>query len=318
MTQRTCNLDALRHLLAAAVIVSHAWPLAYGPGTLEPLESLTGISLGGWAVGAFFFISGLLIASSAERKPAKQFWTARARRIVPGLGVALVVTLGLAMACGSTADPKEATTWYLRALTLISIEHRLPDAFVTNPYPEVVNGPLWSLSHEVIAYGVCASFVWAGCFRKPMGVMILLVAAASLALAHDFLPGRFATFAPLFFAFALGMAAHWWKPRALPFLVAALAIAPFLTVLPLSLAPGFAGFCLVALALCLPAFPLKTDASYGLYIYGWPIAQTIVFAFPGVPPLHLATLSVLATYPVALASWHYVERSCLKPRLSAA
>jgi peptidoglycan/LPS O-acetylase OafA/YrhL len=57
---RTGNLDTLRLLLAASVVVSHAWPLALGPGTAEPLSALTGHSLGGWAVALFFFLSGLL------------------------------------------------------------------------------------------------------------------------------------------------------------------------------------------------------------------------------------------------------------------
>ena len=83
-SDRSENLNALRLLLAMAVIMSHAWPLALGPGTLEPLEHLTGHSLGGWAVGVFFFISGMLITASAERKSMWRFWTARARRIIPG------------------------------------------------------------------------------------------------------------------------------------------------------------------------------------------------------------------------------------------
>ena len=83
---RSVNLDALRLMLAAAVVVSHAWPLALGPGTAEPLAALTGHALGGWAVGLFFFLSGLLVTASAERRGARAFWAARARRIVSGAG----------------------------------------------------------------------------------------------------------------------------------------------------------------------------------------------------------------------------------------
>jgi peptidoglycan/LPS O-acetylase OafA/YrhL len=76
---RTGNLDTLRLLLAASVVVSHAWPLALGPGTAEPLSALTGHSLGGWAVALFFFLSGLLVTASAERRDARAFWVARFR-----------------------------------------------------------------------------------------------------------------------------------------------------------------------------------------------------------------------------------------------
>src|SRR6056297_142596 len=161
-TDRSRNLDLLRHLLAVAVIVSHAWPLALGPGTPEPFEEMTGRALGGWAVGVFFFISGLLIAASADRRGVLAFWTARARRLIPGLFVALLVTLALAMVSGSSADVAEATAWLFRAITLVSIEHRLTGAFDANPYPGVVNGPLWSLFHEVAAYAICAALVWSG------------------------------------------------------------------------------------------------------------------------------------------------------------
>ena len=103
---RANNLHALRLGLAAAVVISHAWPLAQGAGTTEPLELLTGHSLGGWAVGLFFFLSGLLIAGSAERSTATRFWLARARRILPGLSVALLVTLALAASTGAQAMPR--------------------------------------------------------------------------------------------------------------------------------------------------------------------------------------------------------------------
>ncbi len=65
---RAANLDALPLLLAAAVIVSLARPLALGPGAPEPLSLATGHSLGGWAVLLFFFLSGLLVSGSAERR----------------------------------------------------------------------------------------------------------------------------------------------------------------------------------------------------------------------------------------------------------
>ena len=118
---RSANLDALRLVLAAAVIVSHAWPLALGPGTPEPLASATGHALGGWAVLLFFFLSGLLVSGSAERRSLRAFWVARARRILPGLGAALFLTLALALASGATPGAAEAVLWFARALTLVSI-----------------------------------------------------------------------------------------------------------------------------------------------------------------------------------------------------
>jgi peptidoglycan/LPS O-acetylase OafA/YrhL len=310
---RVANLDVLRLVLAAAVIVSHAWPLSLGPGTPEPLVAATGQSLGGWAVLLFFFLSGLLVSGSAERRSARAFWAARARRLLPGLGAALLVTLALALACGATPSLAEAGVWFARAFTLVSIEHRIPGAFAGNPYPEVVNGPLWSLFHEVAAYAICLLILRTGMLRRPAGLGALVVASTMLALAHDPLPGRLATFAPLFGAFAAGMAGHALRNRIRLGLPAALLCLAATLALPPPLAVAALGYAALTLALRAPALPLGADLSYGLYIYGWPVAQTIVHLRPGLAPAELAALSLACTLPLAAASWHLVERPALRP-----
>lgn len=299
------NLHALRLALAAAVVISHAWPLAQGAGTAEPLEALTGHSLGGWAVGLFFFLSGLLIAGSAERSAPARFWAARARRLLPGLAFALAVTLGLAALSGAALTPGVALAYVLRGLTLVSLEHHLPGAFAAAPMAEVVNGPLWSLAHEVAAYGLCWGAVRLGLLRHAAGLACL--AAAALALwAAPGLPTRAATFAPLFLAFALGMLAHALRHR--------LSLSPRLTLFLLLLAPlgwplaiAALGHGALVLAFRLPARPLTRDLSYGVYLCGWPVAQALVHHLPGLTAPGLAVLTLAAVVPFALASWHLVE-----------
>jgi peptidoglycan/LPS O-acetylase OafA/YrhL len=297
-------------------VVSHAWPLALGPGTAEPLAALTGHSLGGWAVALFFFLSGLLVTASAERRSALAFWVARARRIVPGLGAALLVTLAMAMASGAVPGPGEAIAWFARALTLFSIEHRISGAFAGNPYPEVVNGPLWSLSHEVAAYAVCALVVASGAARRPFAVLGLVALAALASAMFDTLPARAATFTPLFLAFALGMAAHVFRARIALRPVLALLLLPLVPVLPWPLAVAALGYACLALALRAPRIALPGDFSYGVYIYGWPVAQALVHLHPGIGPGALALASLAATLPFAVASWHLVEQPLL-PRTRA-
>lgn len=306
---RANNLHALRLVLAMAVIASHAWPLALGPGTPEPLEALTGHSLGGWAVGLFFFLSGLLIARSAERQDVFGFLRARARRLLPGLGVAVVVTLVLAVLSGAVPSVAEAVEWLVRAVTLVSIEHRISGAFANAPYPEVVNGPLWSLSHEVAAYVLCWGAARLGLLRSPVGMTVLGLSALAL-WAMPGLTGRVAVFAPLFVAFALGMLVWALRDRVV--------LSPWVTVGLLVLAPlgwplamAAVGHGALVLAFRLPARPLAVDLSYGAYLYGWPVAQTIVHHAPGLSPVALAVASVAAVLPFAWASWHLVERPAL-------
>lgn len=310
-SERSINLNALRLLLAASVIISHAWPLAIGPNAPEPLEELTGLSLGGWAVGIFFFLSGMLIAASAERKSASAFWRARFQRIIPGLCVALLVTLMLAFASGATATFQQSMLWFMRAITLVSIEHRLPAAFADNPYPLVVNGPLWSLFYEVAAYAICWVFTCVFGARSAALLAVLGVVIVALHYNLNILPGRLSTFLPLFTAFALGVAAHVFRDRIRITPLVALVALTLATVLPLSFAMGFAAVGLVVLSLFLPAWQLKQDASFGLYIYGWPVSQTLVALAPGMAPVDLAIWTLIVTYPIAILSWHFVERPAL-------
>jgi peptidoglycan/LPS O-acetylase OafA/YrhL len=306
------TLAALRLALAVAVVVSHAWPLALGPGTDEPLLALTGRSLGGWAVLSFFFLSGILITGSAERQPALAFWTARVRRILPGLGAALIVTLAFATLSGATATLTEMAVYLVRGLTLVSIEHQVTGAYPSNPIPGIVNGPVWSLFHEVAAYLICTLAVRSGLTRHRAGVALLVVAA--LVLMHiPGLPARVETFAPLFAAFACGMAV--WHLRASLHLDARMFL-PALLLLPFgtaAIAPAL-GAALLLVAFCGPARHLRADLSYGTYLYGWPVAQLIVHLLPGIGPLELALLSTLATLPLAAASWYLIEHPSLRRR----
>ena len=89
---RDNNFNLIRLCAATAVLVSHAWPLTRGPGTVEPLQRLTGHSLGTLAVYVFFAVSGFFVSASfARRASAADFLAARALRLFPALTVSLVL-----------------------------------------------------------------------------------------------------------------------------------------------------------------------------------------------------------------------------------
>lgn len=163
---RAAGLDHVRLVAALAVLISHAWPLALGRGMPEPLAGLLGSKLGGLAVLVFFFLSGVLISQSAHNAMKKNrkllFVESRVRRIYPGLLVALVITVLIAIATGATPTVPEAVLYVVRALSLVSLEHNLTGAFSNNPYPDAVNGPLWTLFYEVLCYALIAGVIWLG------------------------------------------------------------------------------------------------------------------------------------------------------------
>lgn len=90
---RDNNLNLIRICAALAVLVSHAWPLSLGLGTVQPLQAATGFALGSLGLFVFFAISGFLIARSYDRQPTLAFWVAsRVLRLFPALAAVLVLT----------------------------------------------------------------------------------------------------------------------------------------------------------------------------------------------------------------------------------
>jgi len=54
------------------------------------------------------------------------------------------------------------------------------------------------------------------------------------------------------------------------------------------------------------------DYSYGLYIYAFPIGQTLRQCFPAIQPLELFPVASVLTLGCAMLSWHCVEQPALR------
>jgi peptidoglycan/LPS O-acetylase OafA/YrhL len=53
------------------------------------------------------------------------------------------------------------------------------------------------------------------------------------------------------------------------------------------------------------------DYSYGLYVYAFPVQQTIIARVPGLTSVELFAVSFAATLALAAVSWHALERPAL-------
>ncbi|MGB0505147.1 MAG: acyltransferase family protein [Pikeienuella sp.] len=322
---RNNNFDIVRLVAAMGVVVSHAWPLSLGAGTVEPMEHATGVALGGLSVFVFFFLSGLLVTESAHRWSDRKlvFVVARVGRIFPGLFVALLVTVAIAAISGGDFGMAEAGRYIAKGLSLISIEHSLTGAFADTPYPGAVNGPLWTLFYEVLCYIIIAGLTWVGILSLRIGwaAVMLGIAALYVVISLGMMPEgavfyRLTVFAPLAMAFAMGGFA--WRIRALlPLSWIGGIVLVALTALTLIVFGEPAGkpiliftcgYGCLLIAYCTPPMKMPGDISYGVYIYGWPVTQLVVWiAAPASAPV-AALLSALAVVPFAAASWVMVEK----------
>jgi peptidoglycan/LPS O-acetylase OafA/YrhL len=337
---RANNFDALRLVAAGLVILSHSFLIADGNENHEPLVMLTAqpardlpgqANLGHVGVFIFFVISGFLVTQSYEQtgEPLR-FLAKRALRIFPGLFAALLIAAFVIGPIATTLPPAEyfqraEVYGYVVGNTLLNLTvHELPGVLMVDNHVGLeINGSLWTLRYEFMMYVMVMVL---GMLRLLELRVLLLVLALGLAYYYVEALGFLDTFGWLLAFFAMGMVLYKLRDSrlfdrrlALLALLAVAASIPIRQFIPLF--SIFGGYLAIYLALDrrLPIIPATRfgDLSYGLYIYGWPIAALVMYATGGRASwwqLFALTLPLAAL--TAHLSWRFVEEPCLrlKPR----
>lgn len=328
------NFNLLRILAALGVLVSHAYPIALGAGTPEPLSAiLGGVTLGTVSVMMFFSISGFFITRSfAGRRSVGQFFKARTLRLFPALVVVLLVTLFVAGMWLTTAAAgafwAAAPKYFLRNLTLFAPLYDLPGVFVSNPYGQAINGSLWTLNYEVLCYlGVVLAGL-AGLLTRPLWFAVALLgfaAAYGVNMTHTLHP-RIDNLLLLGLPFVIGMAFWVWRrviplsfPLAAAFLGLALLLRQTAIIEPvLALALSYTTFVIgYAKIPVIAGYQRMGDYSYGTYVYAFP-AQQMLASFGVVTPFANMALALPLTLLCAVLSWHLVEAPAMRLKLKSA
>ena len=326
------GFDALRFLAATCVLVGHSWPL-----TGRKPEPFPGgwDTLGGIGVGIFFVISGFLVAASRERSATVgSFLNKRALRILPGFTLVCLLSvflLGPALTTLPLADyfDHSQTRIYFANLTMFDVQLALPGVFADNVYPHAVNGSTWTLPIECFMYLLLALGGLLLRYRWTLALITLAAIAAfqlrglqwagSGAHLWTTLPAYYTVKYGIFFG--LGTCAYLWR-RELPLSPAAAIIlwaAAILTrnmpfaIVPYMLALTYSTLVIAALPWrALTGFGRWGDYSYGMYLFAFPVQQTIVhFAGPDLPHLTDILLCFGVTLVLAALSWHFVEEPTL-------
>lgn len=333
-------LNAIRLCLALLVILGHAFPL----GGFEPIKVGPFVhgGLHGYAVEAFFVISGYLIFASGMRTTTLGYLWRRLLRIYPAWFAAITATAFIAAPLGARLEPGATWEWrsalgyVLGALDLKPSQDGVDSTLLTVPWAGTWNGSLWTLFYEAAAYlGIALLCAWAP-VRSRLAKLVP-AAAAAMTLAYVALPpGAVAGMLPeaigsiaenglrLWTFFAWGMVAYIYRDRiratrlvaagaGIVFLLAAHLtgipawMSTALTLPSLSIAVLFAG-------VLLPwRFGRTTDLSYGTYVYAFPVQQLLILL--GVAQYGWAATAVacvVGTLPLAWLSWKLVEQPALR------
>lgn len=323
---RDNHFNLIRMFAASGVLVSHAYPIAWGPGAVQPLSRWLDMTLGTVCVYIFFAISGFFIAKSFDRGQSRtRFLEARALRLFPALITVLVLTVLVAGLFLTTAPPgvywADVPGYLIRNLTLASLDYDLPGVFETVPYGPPINGSLWTLFYEVVCYAGVFLAGMLGLLRKPRlfaGAFALVVLAC---IATPYLPvhSKLASLANLALPFAIGTAMYVWRAH-IPMhwsvtlgltLLAALThgSAAFAPLFVLALSYGVLWLGLVRMPALL-AYNRLGDYSYGIYIYAFPLQQ-LAASMGAVTPFSNMAIAFPATLICAVLSWHLVEKPAL-------
>lgn len=309
---RSNNLNLVKFIAALFVIISHAYPLCKGAEYNDILSDLSrnSIAFGSLAVAIFFMSSGFFVTKSLlKSKDSKKYLHNRFIRIFPPLWFTLIVCIvvcGLFFSTYSLGKYFLSSDFFKYCLNFILIPiHNLPGVFMNNIYPDVINGPLWTLPIEFVCYLVLLlAYKLNLVNKKSYKYVALLVIVAFVGI--NLIPLSIKGYIQPCFLFFWG--SFYWIYRDkitmnnTYFLISLVAF-----VLLIVLGYGqvasflFVPYLTLYIAFCLPQCNNRLaslgNLSYDIYLCGWPIQQMIISLFGG---SMLVGMNILISIPLSI------------------
>ncbi len=341
--------DVLRFILASLVIVHHSYALLGIANTNLFTQFTVGqLDLGAFAVGSFFIISGFLVTQSLlNTNTLVAYFSKRFLRLFPALFLSLflsAILLGPFITSQSIMEYYTGThgTSPLRfiflnfTLNIFGYDYSIRDLFVHNPHPYAVNGSLWTLKHEFVSYVILAGLFSFGILQRPKLLLMFTGFIGWAYLSNKFMGtllfGKLTTewwifhiveypfFLSLLWLFLLGSMLYIYREH----VFVSTKMLVFVTgLLLISIRLGylyyvwhlFFPYLLISFAILLPFswFSKYGDFSYGIYIYAFPVQQTLVFAlYPHIGVRRMMVYSFFITLLISILSWYLVEKPALR------
>ncbi|MDB5687836.1 MAG: acyltransferase [Rhizorhabdus sp.] len=324
------GFDFWRFLLSTCVIFLHSFHVAYG--TFAGGDRIAAFNPFFAAIlPVFFGLSGFLVAGSALRTAdLKTFLGFRALRLVPALAVEVTLS-ALILGPLLTTVPLSAyfttheffTYW---GNIIGRVRYNLPGLFANNPIPHTVNENLWTLHAELTCYAIMAVAILVGLLHRRRLALALWGSVTIGMIAMNVTAGWFARDAlyptNLFvYSFCTGVIAFLWRDRIplsplvmIASLIAYLACYQIRELSVVAMLPLTYVMIWVGMQPRLQSTLFKKgDYSYGLYLYGFVIQQTLALLVPQLREWwFIFPSTMILTLTFAITSWHFIEKPALR------
>ena len=339
LTQKN-NFGFLRLLFAILVIFSHAPEAIDGNRERDLMISVFGtMSLGDLAVDGFFLISGYLILMSYQKSDSfKTYLKKRISRIYPGFILAYLFCLLCVIPLAQSVQfllSFDLWFWFKSTFRMLTLQEPWVEGIFNTPEP-YLNSPMYTIKYEFLCYLVLPMFSYF--FKNNLRLYLyLFLITSSLFLLSYSLNINIATPRPLilesntflrfFSAFLMGNIFYLARNRIV--YEAKYTILSALILLALLFINQLAHVALIILGAYLMFnfalnfdnqflgnIGIKTDLSYGIYLYAWPIQNLIVQNNPTLSPLALSFMVLTIATILALISWNFIEKPFIRMKTS--
>ena len=330
------NYDFLRIFAALCITLTHSYNLIL-KNEDELLMMITGNHFDFSFVGLsiFFSISGYLIAKSATTSSSfKNYIWKRFLRIQPMLVLVCVLSVFFIGPVFSTLNmneyfkEKDSYTYFRNTMPLFGIQFTLPQVFTNNIAENGVNGSLWTLIVEERLYLLLGILFLFKSYNKKILLSLILILNILYFFHFVFFNEnliKYFNHGHVFFAliflnasalFLLDVDFSKYLKSGLIFtgIISLLVLSVFSTLeksIHVILLPV-----IVNLIAHLKGFTNKAgrygDFTYGIYAFSFPVQQILIATkIIKDKPLNLFFLTLLIVIPIAILTWHLMEKKML-------
>lgn len=345
--ERNNTLDFLRLMSAVFVILHHSYPLT---GNNSLLAALGAIAVSTFFVISGYLVSQSWFSDPTPSRFLWKRVLRIIPGLVTVVIFTIIIIGPVNTSLPVREYFFNVNTWkYLANMFIFTQPPSLPGVFTSNPYPTGVNGSLWTIPLEFRMY-ILLCLIGAIGLLKDKKVLLGIVVLSCLIYFNNILSNVWILNVFTHALEIIGISVYLYPlisngiPSGYPaynilFLIGTLfylykdrikfnrwiAFGAFIGLLATNILDD--SYFLIALLMCLPYLVLYIgqtpvrqlcnvgdkygDYSYGLYIYAFPVQQTIAHFMSKISPIQMFILSLPATFILAFISWWFIEKKAL-------